>query len=50
MANEAGARGFVSIVGAGPGTADLMTRRALDRLLRAEVVMHDRVISPEGWR
>lgn len=40
-------RGFVSIVGAGPGPVDLMTLRALDRLQRAEVVIHDRLITPE---
>jgi uroporphyrin-III C-methyltransferase len=39
--------GFVSIVGAGPGPVDLMTMRALDRLQRAEVVVHDRLITPE---
>jgi uroporphyrin-III C-methyltransferase len=40
-------RGWVSIVGAGPGPLDLMTLRAVDRLDRATVVIHDRLIGAE---
>ncbi|MEO8014157.1 MAG: uroporphyrinogen-III C-methyltransferase [Polaromonas sp.] len=44
---QSSGQGFVSIVGAGPGPVDLMTLRARDRLQRAEVVMYDRLITPE---
>lgn len=37
----------VVFVGAGPGAADLLTRRAVDRLARAEVVVHDHLVHPE---
>jgi uroporphyrin-III C-methyltransferase len=39
--------GMVHIVGAGPGPADLLSLRALDRIERAEVVVHDRLVDAE---
>jgi uroporphyrin-III C-methyltransferase / precorrin-2 dehydrogenase / sirohydrochlorin ferrochelatase len=36
--------GFISLVGAGPGDPELLTRKAVDRLARADVVLYDALV------
>ncbi|TGN11656.1 uroporphyrinogen-III C-methyltransferase [Leptospira ilyithenensis] len=39
-------RGFVSFVGGGPGSVDLLTIRGLDRIQKAEVILYDALLDP----
>ena len=41
-------KGFVSLVGAGPGDASLLTRAAVQRLRKADLVLYDALVSAES--
>lgn len=40
-------KGFVALVGAGPGSVGLLTTRALEYIKKAEVIVYDRLVSAD---
>ena len=47
MADDDFPRGTVWLVGAGPGDADLLTRKAERLIGRASVIFHDALVGPD---
>ena len=47
LSSEQPASGRVALVGAGPGDASLLTLKGLQRLQEADVVLFDKLVSPE---
>ena len=39
--------GFVSLIGAGPGDPELLTIKAANRLIEADIVLYDGLVSTE---